>query len=254
MTDRRKPRNTFLESLDESQTVALSRLIELLGRHNRTLATYYECAQLIVALQPAEAGYGSSWVRELCWELDRRERPVSSSLAYRLIRFAEAFSGARGADQVRKLDGRVSWESMFRIIAVEDAGKREAILQRTAEEGLSSRAVMQLIREKAGYRRARGGRAAPRPSNHPNWALRELRILVSKWPTVYVAWSGNGNPALKRADRLKGKAISDAFLADLEAVIPLVEEMAKGAGELAGDLSDLLSALRQKQGEPGSGK
>ena len=239
--------NGFLVALSAEQMRSHARLVELLGRRDRTLATYHECAELLVAMRPTAAGYGSAWVRELCQQLERQERPISPSLAYRLIRFAELFPGAKGTARVRQLDGKVSWESMLRLLAVEDADKREAILRRAADEGLSSRAVMGLIREKAGYRRARGGRSVPKSSSHPNRALRELRVLVSKWPAVYAAWAGGDNSALKRAAKLKPGQITDAFFTDLEDVVALVEEMAKGAGELAEELSDLLSEMRKKR-------
>jgi hypothetical protein len=252
MPTRRSPQpSAFLTSLESSQTRAFTRLVELLGQPDRTLATYHDCAGLIVALQPADAGYGSAWVRELCQELGRHDRPISPSLAYRLIRFAEMFPGAKGTAQVRRLSKRVSWETVMRVLAVEDADKREAILRRAADEELSSRKVIALIREKAGYRCARGGRKAPRPSSHPNRALRDLRALASKWLAVWAAWSEGDNPALKRAARLKPGQITDPFLADLEATAALVEEMGKSARELAGGVADLLRTLRKKRDEVG---
>jgi hypothetical protein len=106
---RRSQPSAFLKSLGASQTRDFARLVELLGQPDRTLATYHDCAGLIVALQPADAGYGSAWVRELCKELGRHERPMSPSLAYRLIRLAEMFSGAKGTAHVQRLSKKVSW-------------------------------------------------------------------------------------------------------------------------------------------------
>ena len=251
---RRSQSSAFLKSLGPSRARDFARLVELLGRRDRTLATYHDCAGLITALRPADAGYGSAWVRELCRELGRHTRSVSPSLAYRLIRFAEIFPGAKGAAQVRRLSKRVSWETLMRVIAVEDADRRDAILRRAADEGLSSRAVIGLIREKSGYRRGHGGRKAPRLSSHPNRALRDLRSLVWRWPAVSAAWFEGDNPALKRAAKLKPSQVTDAFLDDLAAVAALLGRMGKSAGELSKGLSDLLAALRQTRGQTGRGE
>src|SRR5688572_6594448 len=127
MATPRPPRtDAFLATLNARQKGKFRRLVRLLGRPGRTLATYFTCAGLVADLQPAGAGYGASWVKELSGALGRAGTPLSPSLAYRLLRFLERFTGTEGAARVRELDGKVSWESMLRIVYVEDAGEREA--------------------------------------------------------------------------------------------------------------------------------
>ncbi len=228
---------------------ALDRLADLLRGRERTLSDYHECAGLIVALRPAGAGYGSAWVRTLCATLATRAAPLSLSLAYRLVKFAELFPGPAGVAEVRRLEGKVSWEVVMRVLHVEDPAVRADVLRRAEEQGLSSRAAIALIRERGGYRRSRGGRAPARPSTHPNRALHDLRVVVAKWNAVHTAWAGGGNDALKRAGRLKAAQVTDAFLTDLGSVVPLVEEITRTAEELAGGLAVLLRTLETKRGE-----
>jgi len=233
----------YLLGLDAPDLAAFHQLCELLRRRERTLTAYHSIAGLIVHLRPDGAEYGSSWVNELCNALRRQRAPISLSLAYRLLRFAEQYPGAKGTARVRRLDGAISWEVMIRVLPVESADVRESILKKAASEGMSSRAVMSLIREKVGYRRARGGRTVARPSTHPNRALRELRIWASKWPSISLAWTAGSNPVIDRARRLPPDRITDAFLADLKVVLALVEGMTSGTKTLAEDLSKLHNSL-----------
>jgi len=239
--------SAFLDSLDATQKKTFSKLVELLREQSRTLSDCRACGELIAALRPAHAAYGSAWVKAICKALAQREVSFSLTLAYRFVRFAEQFPGAKGEAQVRRLEGRVSWEAVMRIIHVDDADKRNAIFQRAADEKLSSRAVIALIREQTHYRRARAARSKLKPSTHPNRALRDLRVLASKWQAVCESWSGEGNSALKRSTKLSAAKVTDAFLDDLKMVVSLVESMSKTAGPLAKELSALYTALREKR-------
>lgn len=240
----------FLATLGAAQRAKFRGLVRLLGRPARSLSTYYAIAGAVAALRPAGAGYGAAWVKALCAALGRAGAPLSLSLAYRLLRFHTLFKDVEGTDLVRQLDGKVSWESMMRVLHIKDADVREAVLRRAAAEGLSSRQVLALVREATGYRRGRGGRpAAPAPT-HPNRALKDLKGLASRWAAVSHAWTGTGNNAFKRAGRLKPEQVTDAFLADLEAVVRLTGTTAQIAGGLAEDLSKLLATLRARGAGP----
>ncbi|MCE9560815.1 MAG: hypothetical protein K8U57_02045 [Planctomycetes bacterium] len=241
--------DAFLDSLDGMQTKAFNQLVERLRGPNRTLSDCRACGELIAALRPADAAYGAGWVKAICKALAQREVPISLTLAYRFVKFAEQFPGAKGEAQVRRLEGKTSWEVVMRVLHIEDAELLTAILQRAANEGLSSRAVIDLIREQTVYRRARGGRPKPKPSSHPNRALKDLRVLTTKWQAVYTSWAGEGNNALMRAAKLKPAKVTDAFVDDLKAVASLVEEMARAAGPLAKELAGLHRALSEKRGK-----
>jgi len=232
---------------DEKESTIHGRLVELLKKHDRTLTDYRICGELLMALRPAEAHYGSGWVQAICEVLSQAEVSLSRSLAYRLIRFAELYPGTAGKTQVKKLDRDVSWESMMRILSIDDAEKRSEILNLASERKLSSRQVIALIREKTGYRRARGGRTKDKPSSHPNLALKNLRVVSSKWLEVCASWSGVGNNALLRAARLTPAKLTDAFLDDLRKVVSLVKEIATAAGPLAKEMSSLHVALNEKR-------
>jgi hypothetical protein len=136
---------------------------------------------------------------------------------------------------------------MAQILYVDDEDEREALLRQAADKRLSGRAVKARIRETTGYRRGRGGRPLAGVSTHPSRALVALKGLASRWPAVFEAWSGAGNNALQRAGRLKAARVTDAFLADLESVVPLAETMARTAGQLAEALQELLGTLRERK-------
>ncbi len=243
---RQRTTDPYRSGLNRRRAKAYHRLVKLLRQPTRTLPDYLACGRALAALQPAGAGYGSGWVNDARGALERHGVRLSRPLAYRLLRFAPLYPGGEGAAQVRRLDNQISWEVMYQVISVEDEQTRDAILRRAAEEGLSSRAVIGLVQEAAGYRRGSRGRLAPagEASTHPHRALRQLRALAARWPAVNAAWAGGRDGALLRAGRLRPAEVTDAFLADLEAVVPMLGEMARTAGDLAARLSRLLPELR----------
>ncbi|VTU00917.1 unnamed protein product [Gemmataceae bacterium] len=240
------PTDAAPAGLTPAQVRSLDRVAALLSVPKRTLATYYDCAVRIAAVCAAAGGYGTGRVKSVAEYLRGRGVRTSLSLCYRLIRFAELYPESTSADRIRGLDGQISWETMMRVVYVENPDLRELVLRRAAEEGLSSRAVIDLIREKTGYRGPRGGRTAPaRSATHPNRALRDLRAAAAKWAAVRAAWCEGAKNALTLAAKLKASKVTDAFVADLAAVVPLVEAMAATAGPFAEQLSELLVTLEK---------
>jgi len=240
-------RDAFLDSLDAARRKTFRKLVESLQERDRTLSDCRNCGELLKVLQPAESGYGSRWLREICEALSRQGISCSVSLAYRFIKFADQFPGLKGKAQVEKLGDSVPWEAMLRIIHIEDVEKRAEILQSASKQKLSSRQVIACIREKTEYRRTRVGRRKEKPSTHPNRALKQLRVVASKWAELSEVWSGEGNNALKRTAKMAPAKLTDAFLDDLTTAVTLVEAMAKTAGPLAKELAGLHKMLNEKR-------
>src|SRR4051812_31848983 len=97
---RRRPTDPYRAGLDGTRAAAFDRLADLLGQHDRTLPDYLACGREIAALEPADVGYGSGWVKAVCEALGRQQINLSLTLAYRLLRFADMFPGPGGSADV----------------------------------------------------------------------------------------------------------------------------------------------------------
>jgi hypothetical protein len=244
-------RNTYRNALPAAQRGQFDRLVELLDKAPRTLRDCHVAGTLIKAIKDATGGYGTAWAPKLSRGVTEAGERVSPSLVYRLFKLVEVFSPG----DIDRYDGRLTWESAMRLLAVEDAGEREAVLRAVLamEERPPSRRVQALIRERCAYRKPRGGAARPGPSSHPNDALRALRGLTAKWPGVYTAWIAGKHPASARAGRLKADKLTEGFLSELKQTAVALKEMAAGAGRLADDLTRLEQTLRKRAEAGGPG-
>lgn len=233
---------TYRADLPAPQRVQFDRLVALLGKSPRTLQECYEAGQLIQAIQIAVSGYGKTWAKKLSAEVTAiNNKTISLSLLYRLLKFAEVFT----PEDVRRFDGIITWDSVMRLQAIDDAEDREAVIKEILSQKVtpSSRQVQALIRKRTPFRKPRGETERPGPSSHPNDALRALRAITGKWPGVYTAWTAGKTPALDRINRMRPDQVSPAFLSELEKTAEAVESMALGAFHLARDLRELARAL-----------
>jgi hypothetical protein len=146
------------------------------------------------------------------------------------------------------LDDKIRWDSMMRILHVEDLDQRESILRTAVKGGLSTRAVRKLIAEKTTYRRPRGGRPPAGPEKHPNRALRNLLAFTIEWPVVCGAWLDKDDRILKNAARFKSGQMTDDYLEDLARVVVNLKKMTTSTKKLATQLASLLGELQDKEG------
>jgi hypothetical protein len=149
---RRTPKAVYFATLNERQREAFENLVVLRRLPRRSLCDYHSTALAIAELLPDEGGYGSGTVRQLCNVLASEKMMISASLVYRLRKFAKLFPDVKGKLQIREYGETVSWDSMMRILHIEDEKHRMAVLKMAASQALSTRAVRRLIVEKA-YRR-----------------------------------------------------------------------------------------------------
>lgn len=236
----------FLADKNPSQRKAFRRLAEFLEKRNE-LSDYLEAASAMVELRPANS-YRKKWMEELCLALEAKGIPISTSLGYRLLRFVKMFPGPQGLSRVKKLEGKVPWDGMMRILHIGDKKLQESILAKAAAEELSSRELRRLISKETAYRRPRGGNPPAESESHPNRALRNLVTLLSKWPMVCEVWLDKNNKILKTAMQFEAGRSTDDFLMDLKAAVGDVEAMAESAKSLSARLAIIQQKLQQKHG------
>jgi hypothetical protein len=194
---------------------------------------------------PAEVPYGSKVVQQLCSALAGEGVTISSSLVYRLLKFAKLFLGQMDKLQIREYSETVSWDSMMRILHIHNKDQQLAVLKIAASQSLSTRDVRKLIVEKA-YRRPRGGRPPAGAEEHPNRALKSLLALTAKWPVAAEAWLDKKGAASRMTSKLNAESVSDEFLEDLTKATALVGDMTRLTETLSKKLSALLRKLERK--------
>jgi len=238
--------NAYLENLNSKQRTIFGRLVKLLGKRS-SLSDYHASALAFMEMKSTNTVKRSDWMGPLCQALAGKGVRISTSLGYRLLKFVALFLGTRGASQVKKLDGKIPWDSMMRILHIKNKAKQDVILAMVATEDLSTRDVRKLISKKTPYRRSRGGNPPAKPEKHPIRALRNLVAFTSKWPAVFEAWLDHDDKLLKTATRFKSGKATDDFLEDLEGVALEVKNMAESAKKLSIQLASILRKLEGKR-------
>jgi hypothetical protein len=242
---RQTQKDAYLDTLNEGQREAFEKVVGLLRLPRRSLCEYHDTALAMSELLPAEGRYGSKVVRQLCSVLANEEVTISSSLVYRLLKFAKLFPDPKGKLQIREYSDTVSWDSMMRILDIQNKNHQKAVLKMAASRSLSTRAVRKLIVEKA-YRRPHGGRPPAGAEEHPNRALKSLLALAAKWPVVAEPWLYKKEAASSMTSKLNADSVSDEFLEDLTKAAGFVQDMTRLTEKLSTKLSALLRKLERK--------
>jgi hypothetical protein len=241
----RTQKAAYFATLNEGQREAFEKVVVLLRLPRRSLCDYHATALAMAELRPAEGGYGSGTVRQLCNVLASEKVTISASLVYRLLKFAKLFPNSKGKRQIREYNETVSWDSMMRILHIKVETQQMAVLKMASSQSLSTRAVRKLIVEKA-YRRPHGGRPPAGAEEHPNRALKSLLAFTAKWPVVTEAWLDKKGAASEMASRLNAESVSDEFLEDMTKAADFVANMTRSTKKLSTKLSALLRKLRRK--------